>query len=360
MSSAGSGGGTRGWRTGRSRSSGACGRPRRTPRRLAPRKRPTCSPNRCRSTRWCWIGRSSITLIRSTPWATLWPTCWGAMERGPGWRGRWLPRPPVPWPIGGREGLGPSPSRWWTARERSPHGSSSRPQKNRAALVATASPTGSTTVVKTWPGLATAPSEDASRFLVVGLSEDGPPGGSHAGPAEQRIARLVREMFDVCGQRGESRFEAPGLDTPPSEDASRFLAAGPSEDGPPGGSHAGPAEQRIARLVREMFDVCGQRGESRFETPGLDTPPSEDASRFLAAGPSEDGPPGGSHTGPAEERIARLVREMFDVCGQSGESRFEAPGLDTPPSEDASRFLAAGPSEDGPPGGSHAGPAEQR
>src|SRR5271166_916405 len=282
------------------------------------------------------------------------------MESGPGWRGRWPPRPPVPWPISGRENISPSRSRWWTARERSPHGSSSRPQKNRAALVATASPTGSTTVVKTWPGLATAPSEDASRFLVVGLSEDGPPGGSHAGPAEQRIARLVREMFDVCGQRGESRFETPGLDTPISEDASRRLAAGSSEDRPPGGSHAGPAEQRIARLVREMFDVCGQSGESRFEAPGLDTPPSEDASRFLAAGPSEDGPPGGSHAGPAEQRIARLVREMFDVCGQSGESRFEAPGLDTPPSEDASRFLAAGPSEDGPPGGSHAGPAEQR
>src|SRR5271166_3895815 len=216
MSSAGSGRGTRGWRPGRSRSSGACGRPRRTPRRLAPRKRPTCSPNRCRSTRWCWIGRSSITLIRSTPWATLWPTCWGAMERGPGWRGRWLPRPPVPWPIGGREGLGPSPSRWWTARGRSPHGSSSRPQKDRAALVATASLTESTIVVRTSPGLATASSEDASSFLAVESSEDGPRGGSDAGRAEERVARLVREMCDVCSQGGASRFEdflarCPGL-----------------------------------------------------------------------------------------------------------------------------------------------------
>src|SRR5512142_590267 len=65
------------------------------------------------------------------------------MERGPGWRGRWSPRPPAPWPTGGREGLGPGRPRWWTARGRSPHGSSSRPRKDRAAPGATASPTGS-------------------------------------------------------------------------------------------------------------------------------------------------------------------------------------------------------------------------
>ena len=57
------------------------------------------------------------------------------------------------------------------------------------------------------PGLATASSEDASSFLAVEPSEDGPRGGSDAGRAEERVARLVREMFDVCCQEGASRFE---------------------------------------------------------------------------------------------------------------------------------------------------------
>jgi serine/threonine protein kinase len=62
-------------------------------------------------------------------------------------------------------------------------------------------------VVRTSPGLATASSEDASSFLAVEPSEDGPRGGSDAGRAEERVARLVREMFDVCCQGGASRFE---------------------------------------------------------------------------------------------------------------------------------------------------------
>ena len=189
--------------------------------------------------------------------------------------------------------------------------------------MATASLTGSTIVVRTSPGLATASSEDASSFLAVEPSEDGPRGGSDAGRAEERVARLVREMFDVCCQEGASRFEAPGLATASSEDASSFLAVEPSEDGPRGGSDAGRAEERVARLVREMFDVCCQEGASRFEAPGLATASSEDASSFLAVEPSEDGPRGGSDAGRAEERVARLVREMFDVSCQEGASRFE-------------------------------------
>ena len=73
--------------------------------------------------------------------------------------------------------------------------------------MATASLTESTIVVRTSPGLATASSEDASSFLAVEPSEDGPRGGSDAGRAEERVARLVREMFDVCCQGGASRFE---------------------------------------------------------------------------------------------------------------------------------------------------------
>ena len=189
--------------------------------------------------------------------------------------------------------------------------------------MATASLTESTIVVRTSPGLATASSEDASSFLAVEPSEDGPRGGSDASRAEERVARLVREMFDVCCREGASRFEAPGFATASSEDASSFLAVEPSEDGPRGGSDAGRAEERVARLVREMFDVCSQGGASRFEAPGLATASSEDASSFLAVEPSEDGPRGGSDAGRAEERVARLVREMFDVSCQEGASRFE-------------------------------------
>ena len=198
--------------------------------------------------------------------------------------------------------------------------------------MATASLTESTIVVRTSPGLATASSEDASSFLAVEPSEDGPRGGSDASRAEERVARLVREMFDVCCRGGASRFEAPGFATVSSEDASSFLAVEPSEDGPRGGSDAGRAEERVARLVQEMCDVCSQGGASRFEAPGFATASSENASSFLAVEPSEDGPRGGSDAGRAEERVARLVREMCDVCSQGGASRFEdfltrCPGL---------------------------------
>ena len=71
----------------------------------------------------------------------------------------------------------------------------------------TVSPTGSTIVVKTSLGFWTASSEDASSFLAVEPSEDGPRGGSDPGRAEEGVAGLVREMFDVCCQGGASRFE---------------------------------------------------------------------------------------------------------------------------------------------------------
>jgi serine/threonine protein kinase/Flp pilus assembly protein TadD len=64
-----------------------------------------------------------------------------------------------------------------------------------------------TTMVRTSSSLATTSSEDASSFMVVESSEDGPRGGSDAGRAEELVARLVREMFDVCCQGGASRFE---------------------------------------------------------------------------------------------------------------------------------------------------------
>lgn len=66
-----------------------------------------------------------------------------------------------------------------------------------------------TTVVRTAPGLATASSEDASSFMVVESSEEGPRDGSDAGRAEELelVDRRVREMFDVCCQGGASGFE---------------------------------------------------------------------------------------------------------------------------------------------------------
>ena len=71
----------------------------------------------------------------------------------------------------------------------------------------TASRTECTTLVKNSQDFAAALWEDGSRSLAVESSEDDAQGGSGTERVEQRVARLVREMFDVCCPEGESQFE---------------------------------------------------------------------------------------------------------------------------------------------------------
>jgi serine/threonine protein kinase len=117
----------------------------------------------------------------------------------------------------------------------------------------TAGRTGSTTVVATAPGLATATTGDASSLLLRESAEGGPPEDSDAGRAEDRSARLVRELVEACSWGEVSQFEAPGFAAVAAEDVSyqegfsRLEAAAVAEDG------SDPGEV------------------SRFEAPGFTT-----------------------------------------------------------------------------------------